>query len=96
MKWTPERSEDCAWNTVGGETVVVKASTGTVSVLSSTGGRIWEMCDGRTTVDDIVSRLVKEYDEDPETIREEVGRFLESMTGQGLIPAQDQPQAAHD
>ncbi|NOZ02076.1 MAG: PqqD family protein [Deltaproteobacteria bacterium] len=85
MSSGPRRCDDCAFNRVAGETVVVKALDGTVTVLNSPGGEIWEMCDGRTSIDRIVERLCGDYDAPPGTIRREVEAFIDSMVEKGMM-----------
>lgn len=85
MNWTPKRAEDCAFNRVADETVVVKATDGTVTVLNRLGGEIWDLCDGTASLDDIARGLARSYDQPAETIRKEVDRFMESMLEKGII-----------
>lgn len=85
MNWIPRKAEDTASNQVAGETVIAKATTGTVTVLSTLGGEIWEMCDGSTSLDEIISQLGADFDESPGTIRTEVEQFMESMVEKGMI-----------
>ncbi|MBL6974680.1 MAG: PqqD family protein [Deltaproteobacteria bacterium] len=85
MNQNPKKAEDCAFNRVAGETVVVKATDGTVTVLNRLGGEIWDLCDGATSLDDIIHTLGQAYDQPAETIREEVGRFMDSMLEKGII-----------
>jgi methyltransferase-like protein len=61
------------------------ADMNSVFTLNETGGFIWELIDGKRDVEAIISEMVKEYDTDEATAREDVMNFLEKMKGYLII-----------
>ena len=50
-----------------------------VYTLNETGAFIWEQIDGKTSVEVIISALIKEYDTDYKTAETDVFSFIEKM-----------------
>ena len=57
----PHRVDNVVEKDVDGELIVVNANTNELVGLSESGRAIWELIDGRRTVDDIVSRMCADY-----------------------------------
>jgi hypothetical protein len=55
VKW-PKRSEDTASRVVDGEAVIVIPQKGVVTVLNETGSGIWQLLDGRNSIEDITNK----------------------------------------
>ncbi len=53
--------------------------------MDEVGSRIWLMCDGRHTVNDICSELDEIYHEDVEPVLDTVSKFLEVLARSNLI-----------
>jgi hypothetical protein len=83
--WMPKRQEACAWREIDSETLVAQGATGTVSLLNTVGGKIWEMCDGKTPLELIIETLEHEYDADTVEITKQVSAFFEEMIEKKLI-----------
>lgn len=85
--WAPRRSEDCAWNEIDGELVIVSSGRGTISALNGVGAEVWAMCEGRTTLPEIVADICERFEASREVAEPDVMAFLEAMLAQGLIQA---------
>lgn len=57
---------------------------GTMLALNVLGTEIWKRCDGRT-IDEISSELIERFDVEPETLKEDVSKFLSELKEKGLI-----------
>lgn len=85
LSWIPQRNPACSWSQLDDETVIVRADTGTVSVVNSVGSEIWTRCDGQMTAGNIMESMEKAFESTPETVKREVETFLRSMTEEGLL-----------
>lgn len=54
-------------------------------VLTSTGGEIWDMLAEGKTVDEIVTIMSEDYDEDPKMIREDVLEVIAKLKALNLV-----------
>lgn len=59
-------------------------SGGTMVSLNLLGTEIWKLCDGLSD-DDIVARLLPEFEVDEDTLRADVREFLDELAGKGFI-----------
>jgi hypothetical protein len=90
LKSIPLHSPSVVTRKTGNEYVLVPianniADMNSVFTLNETGGFIWELIDGKRDVEAIISEMVKEYDTDEATAREDVMNFLEKMKGYLII-----------
>jgi coenzyme PQQ biosynthesis protein PqqD len=58
---------------------------GSYYALNEVGNRIWELCDGRHGVAQLVSMLAKEYDAPAEIIETDILEVLEDLRSKNLI-----------
>ena len=70
---------------MNGATVMLDIETGKYFNLGEVGGRFWELLEQPTSVKDLVSTLVQEYDVAEEKCLEDIVPFLEKMVDRGLI-----------
>ena len=53
--------------------------------LNEVGSRIWELCDGAHSVEEIAHAIVGEFDIDEETARHDAAEFVQGLLAQGLL-----------
>lgn len=75
---------------IGGETLIVpiRNSIGdlnSIYTLNEVGARIWQLLDGRTSVNQIVGTISREYDVAATEAATDVVELLDSMAEAGLI-----------
>jgi hypothetical protein len=75
---------------VAGETIVVPITAGvgdldSIYTLNEVGATIWELIDGTTTVEEIVSAVTRGFEVDTEQARVDVLEFVTSLAQAGLI-----------
>ena len=93
-------SEDCVWQPIGAVMAVIKTSGFGSSnedniqrvTLNETGRAIWELCDGTRTLDIIFDQLLKEYEGDPEQIRENVRETISALKEQHFLTYEETPR----
>lgn len=81
----PIQRDDVLTQEAAGTTVLLDPASGEYFSLEEAGGRIWELCDGDHTVEEIVEHLARAYDAPEHRIREDVEVFLEDMLDADLI-----------
>jgi|KBSSwiStaDraftv2_1062776.scaffolds.fasta_scaffold686132_2 hypothetical protein len=79
------RRRHVPWRTLDTEALVVDVSGGTLYPLNSVAARIWELCDGARSVEDIVHALAHEFDAEDAVIRRDAERFIDELTAARLV-----------
>jgi hypothetical protein len=73
------------WRTLDTEALVVDVKGGLLYPLNSVGARIWDLCDGARSVDEIVGVLAAEFEAPEPTIRADAIEFLERLADAKLV-----------
>ena len=79
------RRRQVPWRTLDTEALVVDVSGGTLYPLNSVAARIWELCDGARSLDDIVRAVASEFDAEEDVIRRDTERFIDDLTAARLV-----------
>lgn len=64
---------------LAGEKVMVDFESGKYFMIKGVGGDIWDMIQENVTPEEIITRLLAEYDVSPEECERSVMEFLEKM-----------------
>jgi len=81
----PRRRERVLVERIEEETVLLDLDSGLYFALNEVGARVWELCDGDRSLDDIVAVVTSEYDVDTNTARADVTELLEQLAGERLL-----------
>jgi hypothetical protein len=73
------------WRTLDTEALVVDVKGGLLYPLNSVGARIWDLCDGARSVDEIVGVIADEFAAPETTIRTDAIEFIERLADAKLI-----------
>ena len=73
------------WRTLDTEALVVDVKSGLLYPLNSVGARIWDLCDGKRDVAQIVSSLCAAFDAPESTVRADVLEFLGELRRERLL-----------
>ena len=73
------------WRTLDTEALVVDVKSGLLYPLNSVGARIWELCDGARSVDDIVGVVAGEFAAPEATNRADTVEFIERLADAKLV-----------
>ena len=90
VKW-PKRSEDTASRVVDGEAVIVIPQKGVVTVLNETGSGIWQLLDGRNSVEDIINIISSEFSVSRQEAEKDTLEFIEELVGKDMVVLNDGP-----
>ncbi len=72
------------------EVVLLDTRTGTYFSVDGVGTRIWAMLRKGTTEEQIVQRILREYDVEPDDARADATAFLRMLADRGLIHEEDE------
>ncbi len=70
---------------VDGELVMLDPQTSKYFGLDAVGHRIWDLLEAPTTLDDVVGRLIGEYDVDADRCSTEVAALVDDLVDAGLV-----------
>lgn len=79
------RRREVPWRPLDTEALVVDVKGGLLYPLNSVGARIWQLCDGERTLDEIGAMLVEEFDADEASIRRDAAAFINALAEARLI-----------
>jgi len=68
-----------------GEAVIVSPAENVVRMLNPVGSRIWELCDGSHTLDQIAAVLSAEFEVDAVHARQSVTTFVTELVTKDLL-----------
>lgn len=63
----------------------------TLHVLNGTALALWELCDGETTVGEMVAAVCSLFDSDEQQVRSDIEQTLQQYTAAGLLVWDDGP-----
>lgn len=79
------RSADISARTIGDETIVLDLPSSRYFTIKGAGTRLFELLTEETTLDELVSTIVDEYEVDPDTARNDVETFLDRLRDARLL-----------
>jgi len=84
---------DIIWNRVGKEIIIIMTREKDEKILrlNSTSGFIWESCDGKRTVQDVVNDLCLKYEVEKTKAMDETVKLLNQMKKMELITFSSTP-----
>lgn len=84
----PKRRTDLSSRDVDGETVVLDRRLGKVHQLNRTASYVWQHCDGRTDLREIVASLARSYGVEPGDVEADVAAVIAQLVELRLIETQ--------
>ncbi len=81
----PRRSPSVAWQTIDGETVLLRLKEKELLGFNAVGRQVWELADGECPIDRIVECVVADHRVPADVARADVLRFIEELTSIGAI-----------
>jgi pyrroloquinoline quinone biosynthesis protein D len=79
----PKRAFDVRFQSVRGRHLLVQRNQ--AFELDPVGVRIWELCDGTHTLQEMAGTIASEYDISSEQAQEDLVEFLQDLQNKGLI-----------
>lgn len=81
----PKRGEQVIAQKAANEFLLLNMEDGNYYSLNEIGGRIWELCDGKRSVSQVVATLATEYEAPCATLQNDVIELLEDFHKGKLI-----------
>jgi len=81
----PIPSADVSLQRVGNEAILHDRRNGRTHVINQSAARIWELCDGRATLDEIAGGFAASYDMPAEAVRDDVIYILAKFRELGVL-----------
>ena len=79
------RSPVTAWRVIEGEAMILSLDTKAFRGLNAVGSRVWELIDGRNSVDEIVEAITREFDVTRERAATDISAFMQQLLDKGLV-----------
>lgn len=87
----PLRTKDTAYKTIMDEIILLNLHNGFYYSANEVGSRIWDLCDGTRTINELSTILSEEYDISIDQASADLREFIEDMHREGLITFDDKP-----
>lgn len=81
----PVKAPTTASRLIAGEAVILSLDTKVLRGLNSVGSRVWDLIDGRRTVDDIIDSIVDEFEVARPQAADDIGAFVQELVNKGLV-----------
>ncbi len=90
----PCQKENIIFRREEDDALLFNPETGQIKLLNYTSIAIWEICDGKHSLDDIIVILKKEFQDTDEEVdfRQDVEEFLNQADKLGFIVSLDKPR----
>ena len=85
MESCPRRRDGVAVLRGDGETLLVDELNNTRHMLNPTAQALWELCDGSTSVEEMIDAILLLFAADRGVVRDDVTRALSQLTDVGLL-----------
>jgi hypothetical protein len=79
------RRQGVVGQVIDDEAVLLDIQGGEYFSLNSVASRIWELCDGTRTVDEIVAAICVEFDVAADVAVGDVGEMIDALTAANLV-----------
>ncbi len=84
-----QRNPDMLFSHIDDEVVMMSIETGEYYGLNPVASRIWELLEHPHTMEQLIDKLLQEFDIDESTCRRDVQTFLKQLAGKQLIVTVD-------
>lgn len=81
----PCKSPQTASRIIDDQAVVVVPQLGLVRMLNPVGTRVWELCDGKTTVKSMVDCITQEFEVTTTQAADDVVLFLNDLQNKNMV-----------
>lgn len=86
----PRKHPDAASRVYGQDALIVLPGSSSFKILNPTGSRIWDLIDGKKTLEEIARVIEREYDVSYDKALEDVRDFTSELGAHGML-APDSP-----
>jgi hypothetical protein len=83
----PKRNEQILSQRVSGTLVLLNVDDGQYYTLNEVGSRVWELCDGTTSVAEMAALICRDFDAPLDTVRADVLELIAELADGHLVTA---------
>lgn len=87
------RCDDLAWRMYDGEAVIMTDGGSQIHTLNKVASFIWELADGKLTVEKIAANVYDRFDIKEDTAVTDTLEFAQQLADKGVIKFSDHPQS---
>jgi len=80
-----KQNKEVVFRQEGDEAILFNPDNSDIVVLNSTGCLVWSMCNGKNTKDDIVARMLEEFDVSEEKAGKDLAGFVSELEKKHFI-----------
>ena len=81
----PRRQDGVLAQSVQGQTVLLRLDDGSYYAIDAVGALVWELCDGRRSLGDIVAVVHERFAAEEDQVRQDVLEFVSDLQGERLL-----------
>lgn len=81
----PNHSAEVTLQRVGQEAILYDRQHGCAHVINDSAARIWELCDGHATIDEIVRAFAQAYNLPPSAVHDDVLSMITTFRTLGVL-----------
>jgi len=81
----PVQKKDVIWRRMGDTIVVIDENGLSSHVLNKTASFIWELCDGKTNIDDIARKINEHFEVSLEDAHVDAVETIENLSRAGIL-----------
>ncbi len=81
----PRRRADVALQDVGGEAILIDPHTDEAHVLNGSAARLWQLCDGERTIDELAAEFGAIYDLQAADVLDDVREVIDELVKLKLV-----------
>jgi len=85
------RSSAIAARMLGGEMMIMSAVDSTFFTLNEVATVIWQAADGRTPLSEIVEKVCRKFEVEPDSARRDTEQFVDELSRHGILLISDKP-----
>tara|TARA_R110000868_G_scaffold156707_4_gene383773 strand:- start:11677 stop:12006 length:330 start_codon:yes stop_codon:yes gene_type:complete len=78
-------ADGVSWTETGGDLVLFESKNGAYVGLNPTSSAIWRALIQGCSADEIVEKLVEQFNAETEILNQDVAQFLDQMVSRGLV-----------
>lgn len=86
------QSSKTAYRILDGEAVIVNLESSMLYSLNPVATLIWEMSDGRASIEKVVDKIYEEFKVEREVAKKDCLEFVHDFAGKGLLVMEEKPE----
>lgn len=79
------KNKDAAFRIIESQAVILTPADSYLHTLNETGTFIWELLNGKNTIEDIIDKVCEEFDADKRIVAKDISHFTEDLIRRKLI-----------